>query len=69
MAKIKPLTISLILGVAIIIINFIAYLSFRFFIAQEAAFLEGLGFTLWDTFLELIVVMPISYILSGGNKK
>ena len=65
-SKIKPLTISLILGAVIIIINFGAYFTFQLFLGNSPTILEGIGFTIWDTFLELIIVMPLSFALSGG---
>jgi len=61
----EPLTISLIIGAVIIVMNFIAYVSFRFFLDKKFPVLEGIGFTIWDTFLELLVVMPLTFILTG----
>ena len=62
MAKLKARHKSGIIALIIIIVNFAAYLSFRFFIAQEVSFVEGLLFTLYDTLLELIIVTPVSFL-------
>lgn len=61
-----PLTISLIVGGAIILINFIAYTTFRFFIDKKFPIGEGIGFTAWDTLLELIIIMPLTFFLTGS---
>lgn len=63
---VEPLTASLIIGGVIIIMNFIAYITFRFFLDKKFPVKEGIGFTFWDTFLELIIVMPLTFALTGG---
>lgn len=68
MAKLKARHKSGIIALIIVIINLGAYLSFRFFVAQEISFLEGLLFTLWDTLLELVVVTPVSFIFFKERK-
>ena len=59
---------SLILGGLIVFINFATYLSFRFFIAQELNFLEGLTFTAYESVVHFVIITPISYIFFRSKK-
>jgi len=63
MAKLKASTKSLIIGLLIVIVNFVTYVSFRFFVTKDAPFLEGLIFTAYESIVHFIVVVPISYLL------
>lgn len=68
MARLKARHKSGIISLIIVIVNFAAYMSFRFFVAQEISILQGLLFTLYDTILELLFVAPISFFFFRRKK-
>lgn len=61
--KLKASSKSLIIGLLIVIVNFLTYVSFRFFVTQEAPFLEGLIFTAYESVVHFIIVVPVSFVL------
>jgi len=61
--KLKPITKSLIIGILIVIVNFVTYVSFRFFVTQNAPFLEGLIFTAYESVVHFLIVVPVSFLL------
>jgi len=63
LSKLKPITKSLIIGILIIIINFATYVSFRYFVTQDAPFLEGLIFTTYESIIHFLIVVPVSFVL------
>jgi hypothetical protein len=63
MVKLKPITKSLILTISAILINFIAYLSFRGIIFKEFNALQSLAFMGWASVLDFIVIFIVSFLI------
>lgn len=60
--KLKPLTKSLILSTLVVIINFVAYLTFRLFGFQEFNIFETLLFTGYISILDFTLIFITSFI-------
>ncbi len=61
--KLKPSQKSLILSFAVVIINFIAYFTFRLFGFQELNIFETLAFTVYISIIDFTVIYFVSLML------
>jgi len=59
----KASTKSLILASLVVIINFIAYFSFRLFFFQEVSFAQTFGYTIWVSVLDFAIVYLVTLFL------
>lgn len=65
----KKITKSLVLSIIVFIVNFIAYLTFRLFFFKTLSISESLGYTIWVSILDFIIIFIVSYYLFGGFKR
>ena len=56
-------TKSFILATAVVIINFLAYITFRFQFFGELNIGESLVFTVWISVIDFVLVFGISWLL------
>ena len=60
---------SLILSTLVVVVNFIAYLTYRLFFFKEISLFESLGFTVWVSVLDFTIVFGVSFLLFKAFKK
>ncbi len=67
MAKLKPSIKSLILAGLVVVINFLSYLTFRFIFFDGVGFFESIGYTLWVSVWDFLIVYTVSFIIFRSN--